>query len=243
MRKVNQAIDANVALVSIDWLLKSLDAGAKEPEAEYALDATAVGSQPSGNKRTANDDADEEEDPVSKKVKAVDGTARPKRKAATPKPADAPTAAAATTRSRRGKSATPAPAVKEEDEDEDSKKVAVGKGRPKKVAVPPTPVKEEEEEEEGNKDSPPEKKKKASAKGKAKVKGKGKAAVKAEDEEEEEEKENVVMKTVVKKGKAPVDELSGLAKTYHVYVDDTGTAWDATLNQTNVRNHSSRRFR
>lgn len=60
------------------------------------------------------------------------------------------------------------------------------------------------------------------------------------------------MKTVVKKGKAPVDEksgrasklpihplrwnreLNGAAGSHHVYVDDSGTVWDATLNQTNV---------
>ena len=222
--KVNQAIDTNLHLVSIDWLLKSVDAGGKEPEADYALDATAVGSQPSGTKRAAKDDV-EEEDPASKKAKAVDGTARPKRgKVTAPVPADGPPAA--TTRPRGEKSATPAPALKEEDDgDEDKKKVAVGKARPKKAVNPPTPVKEEEGEEE----QPVPKK--------IPVKGKGKGKAKAKAEKEEEEEEVVVMKTVVKKGKAPVDELSGLANSHHVYVDGSGTAWDATLNQTNVRNH------
>lgn len=76
-------------------------------------------------------------------------------------------------------------------------------------------------------------------------------------EEPEEEKEEEApepapnMKKIVKKGKAPVDELCSLAGkhnslsshavshcevgSHHVYVDGSGVAWDATLNQTDVR--------
>jgi poly [ADP-ribose] polymerase 2/3/4 len=78
--------------------------------------------------------------------------------------------------------------------------------------------------------------------------------VQEEPEEEEEVPEPAPnMKKIVKKGKAPVDELCGLAGTHipsrnhtlahcelctgshHVYVDGSGVAWDATLNQTDVR--------
>jgi poly [ADP-ribose] polymerase len=146
--------------VSIDWYLTSIEKEAKQPESEYAVDASAA-PQPSGVKRTADTAAsdskdDEEPEPAAKKSKAIDGTSRPKRGA-------------------------------------------------KKAPEPDKDQEEEEEEEE------------VKLKKTTLVKGKGKAKAKKnvkeeedKEEEEEEEEEKPVMKTIVKKGKAPVDEISGL---------------------------------
>lgn len=83
-----------------------------------------------------------------------------------------------------------------------------GTSRPKRGAKKaPEPDKDQEEEEEEE----------VKLKKTTLVKGKGKAKAKKnvkeeedKEEEEEEEEEKPVMKTVVKKGKAPVDEMSDL---------------------------------
>ncbi|KAA8912459.1 poly polymerase catalytic domain-containing protein [Sphaerosporella brunnea] len=241
--KVKQAQEKNIHIVTYAWLEKSIDNGVLEPEKEYAIDpeeAAAAASQTmanSGVKRPAEDEADdkidaaEEPEPASKKAKATDGTARPKRSAAKQAKEDrkeeeeedkAPPAA----RPKRGAKKAVAPVKdKEAEEEKPIAKTAKGRGRAKAAKnEEKDEAKEEDEEKEAEEEKP-----KAKA-----TRGKGKAKAKAEEEPEEEKEEEVKMKTVVKKGKAPVDECSGLQNSHHVYVDEQGVAWDATLNQTNI---------
>ncbi|TGZ82931.1 PARP-domain-containing protein [Ascodesmis nigricans] len=49
------------------------------------------------------------------------------------------------------------------------------------------------------------------------------------------------MKTVlVKKGKAPVDDMSGMSGSAHVYVDSDGVVFDACLNQTQIASNNNK---
>ncbi|KAG7090734.1 hypothetical protein E1B28_009824 [Marasmius oreades] len=52
------------------------------------------------------------------------------------------------------------------------------------------------------------------------------------------EKEEAKMVTVVKRGAAPVDPRSGKVNTHQVYVDNE--VWDATLNQTDVKDNKNK---
>ncbi|EAU88494.2 poly(ADP)-ribose polymerase [Coprinopsis cinerea okayama7 len=123
--------------------------------------------------------------------------------------------------------------------------------RPKRKAAAPAVA----TADDADSDEPPAKKVKTTAAPKGNAKGKAKprskAKVVSEDEEmedvedeEEEEKEPTPpppkMKTVIRKGKAPVDELCPLAGSHHVYVDETGVAWDATLNQTDIGRNNNK---
>ncbi|CAG8809596.1 19643_t:CDS:2, partial [Dentiscutata erythropus] len=47
------------------------------------------------------------------------------------------------------------------------------------------------------------------------------------------------MVTIIKKGKAPVDEMFSMNKTTHVYADDQ-IVWDCLLNQTNVKGNNNK---
>ncbi|EIN11407.1 PARP-domain-containing protein [Punctularia strigosozonata HHB-11173 SS5] len=47
------------------------------------------------------------------------------------------------------------------------------------------------------------------------------------------------MKTVIKRGAAPVDEISGLVSTHQVFAD-AEDVWDATLNQTNIGKNANK---
>ena len=49
-------------------------------------------------------------------------------------------------------------------------------------------------------------------------------------------------KTVVVKGKAPVDSECPLAGTSHVYYDTTSGVWDCMLNQTNLQNNNNKYY-
>ena len=68
------------------------------------------------------------------------------------------------------------------------------------------------------------------------------ATMHLDDEEEKEEKkekesdepEPEQKKTIIIKGKAPVDEYCPDGMRYHVYEGSDGTVWDAMLNQTNI---------
>ncbi|TFK29997.1 PARP-domain-containing protein [Coprinopsis marcescibilis] len=175
--KVTAAKDAGIPIVSLDWLMKSIEEKKREDEANYALGT------------------------VTSKAASVP-----------------PTAAPVNT-------------------------------RPKRKATTVPPVEEESEEEK-----PPAKKSKTVA---TKAKGKGKAKAKEEseddamDEDDDDDKAPVKaatptpppapkMKTVIKKGKAPVDEVCHLAGTHHVYVDASGVVWDATLNQTDIGRNNNK---
>ncbi|RPA93621.1 PARP-domain-containing protein [Choiromyces venosus 120613-1] len=128
----------------------------------------------------------------------------------------------------------PAPAATKAKAEELPKKRTRGK-----AASPPPAAKVAAEEESEEETKPAAKKAKALSVGKSK--GKGKAKEEPKDEEEEEEKEKVKkMKTVVKKGKAPVDELCPIAGQAHVYVDPSGIVYDATLNQANIGNNNNK---
>jgi len=67
--------------------------------------------------------------------------------------------------------------------------------------------------------------------------GKSKSAVK--DDPEEESKP--VMKSVIKKGLAPVDSECPGAEGYHVFCEGT-EVWDVMLNQTNIQNNNNKYF-
>ena len=84
---------------------------------------------------------------------------------------------------------------------------------------------------------------KAAPKASSKAKGKrsGKRSVADDDNDEDEEEDaKPVMKSIVVKGKAPVDDKCGKAANCHVYVDGDGVVWDAMLNQTNIQNNNNK---
>ncbi|KAF8954823.1 poly polymerase catalytic domain-containing protein [Flammula alnicola] len=62
------------------------------------------------------------------------------------------------------------------------------------------------------------------------------AVIPADDEPAEEQKKMV---TVIKRGAAPVDPVSGLVATHQVYSNDEGV-WDAMLNQTDVSGNQNK---
>ena len=68
---------------------------------------------------------------------------------------------------------------------------------------------------------------------------KSKAAVKDDPEEEEESKP--VMKSVIKKGLAPVDSECPSVDTHHVYTEGRDI-WDVMLNQTNIQNNNNKYY-
>jgi hypothetical protein len=232
---VKQAQEKNIHIVTYTWLEKSLDNGVLEPEAEYAIEVEETLSGATGVKRPAEEeedgdvemkDAEPVPEPASKKAKATNGSARPKRGAAKAVKEDEkdeeeekttdsgarPKREAAKAakeeekqeeekpagRPKRGAAKKAAP-VKDEDEEEEKPKAKVTRGKSKAKAT-----KDEEEEPEAKKDD-----EETEEKPKAKSTKKGKAKA-----EEEPEKEEVKMKTVVKKGRAPVDEYSGLQCKY-----------------------------
>ncbi len=76
----------------------------------------------------------------------------------------------------------------------------------------------------------------------AKAKKKPAAAAKAnEDDDEEADSPEKKLKSVVKKGKAPVDSLCPIAGSHHVFFDDDGI-WDCMLNQTNIQNNNNKYY-
>ena len=109
-------------------------------------------------------------------------------------------------------------------------------------------VKEEEQEDEDEDEDVPKakaaggKKRKAVAEKvvKSKSEPKRKKGKKNEDEDDTEDKPK--MKSVVKKGKAPVDEHCHKASSAHVLCDDDGVVWDCMLNQTNIQNNNNKYY-
>lgn len=87
--------------------------------------------------------------------------------------------------------------------------------RGKAAGLPPAAKVAVDEESEEEETKPAAKKAKAMPVGKGKGKGKGKAKEEPEEDEGEEEKQKIEevkkMKTIVKKGKAPVDEFCPIA--------------------------------
>jgi poly [ADP-ribose] polymerase len=126
---------------------------------------------------------------------------------------------------------------------------------PKKRKAGSTVVAADEEDKAKDEDqNPPAKKAKADAKGKGKAKQEPEKD-ETKNAEDDKKKEEPKIKTIVKKGKAPVDELCPVARktsfssflgllpyspifcslgTAHVYVDSAGCIYDATLNQANI---------
>lgn len=193
---------AGIYLVSLNWLLESIEADIVLAEKNYIFDAAAAPAAPAApapsgpsssqasataaprvgtriSKRTASNlkdmviDSDEKKDnPPAKKTRST----------------------------AKGKAV---------DKDKDADKMDIDgeeeeeKPAPKKTKAAAKGKKVKDEEKDADA-------KLVTAQTKGKGKGKGKAAPKSEDEQEEEEEEEEVkpnMKTVIKKGKAPVDEL------------------------------------
>ncbi|KAI5793031.1 poly-ribose polymerase [Geopyxis carbonaria] len=174
--KVKQALEQNIHIVSLEWLLDSVEKNDKQPEANYQL---------ADNPSTTNTiRAPPPQPPVQSIVNS-----------------------------------SPEPSL--------SKKRTSSR---KKTEV----VKDTENVEDEDKDDEPPTKKSKSTTLKTKRNGKAAANPVKDEDSDEAPGEDVKMKTVIKKGKAPVDELCSLAKSHHVYVDPSGTPWDATLNQTNI---------
>jgi len=67
------------------------------------------------------------------------------------------------------------------------------------------------------------------------------AKVKEEEDEEEHEEEKPVMKSIVRKGLAPVDSDCPHSNDYHVYTEGR-EVWDTMLNQTNIQNNNNKYF-
>ncbi|KAF7297838.1 Poly [ADP-ribose] polymerase [Mycena kentingensis (nom. inval.)] len=70
-------------------------------------------------------------------------------------------------------------------------------------------------------------------------KAKGKAAAVADDDDDKKDDKPAKMVTVLKRGRAPVDSLSGKVNTHQVYSSSTDT-WDAMLNQTNIGGNNNK---
>lgn len=250
---MKSAQSAGLYLVSLNWLLESIEAGKVLAEKDYIFDAAvAPASAPSGPSTTRSNA------PAAPRV----GTRVSKRTASNlkdmviesdeekEKPPIKKTRGAA-----KGKVVDEVKVVDKMDVDEDEEEEE--KPAPKKAGV----VKGKKEKVEEKKADP----KPVAAKGKAKGKGKAVAKVTPKDDEEEEEEEKEVkkeevkpkMKTIIKKGKAPVDEfcpnrgrlplihsnysmmhrylwIFALTDSLHVFVDAAGTVYDATLNQTDI---------
>jgi poly [ADP-ribose] polymerase len=114
-------------------------------------------------------------------------------------------------------------------------------GNKRKVKAAAADEDEEEEEEE---------KKKPAAKGKGK---KAAVVLKSADNDDEEEEADPAPKkpkssyksdpadirTIVVKGKAPVDDQCTISSSVHVYTEGE-EAWDACLNQTNIGNNNNK---
>ncbi len=94
----------------------------------------------------------------------------------------------------------------------------------------------EQEEEE---DAPAPAKRGRKAKGKAKAK-KIKEEEEDNDDAEEDEDEGAKMKSVVLKGKAPVDEHCPAKDKCHVLDEGGEDVWDCMLNQTNIQNNNNK---
>lgn len=201
--KVKAAIGAGAHLVSLAWLLESIDKGAKEDESKFSLQTNdkavvAANNAPRRSTRRAASNLSaldvQEETPAVKKQKLEDGTAG-------------------------------------------------GNKRAKKVAEPESKPEESKEDKnneqaDGKEDESPKTAPAAKSKSKAKKGGKASKADAVKHEDTSEDKP--VMKTIIKKGRAPVDELCPLKGSYHVYTDKNDVAWDATLNQTNIGDNNNK---
>ena len=107
-------------------------------------------------------------------------------------------------------------------------------------------VKDEEEEDE-DEDVPKakagNKKRKAAAEKAVKSKSEPKKKKgKKNGEEEDDSEEKPRMKSVLKKGAAPVDEHCNKASSAHVLCDDDGVVWDCMLNQTNIAQNNNKYY-
>ncbi|KAJ3724305.1 poly polymerase catalytic domain-containing protein [Lentinula guzmanii] len=101
------------------------------------------------------------------------------------------------------------------------------------VAKPKSKTKRARTSSDDEDDAPPAKKP-ASKKAK-----KSKAAVDTKDEDIEMEDKPVNVKQVIKRGAAPVDEVSGKVSTHQVYANEEGV-WDAMLNQTDINENKNK---
>ncbi len=94
-----------------------------------------------------------------------------------------------------------------------------------------------EQEEEEDAPAPAKRGRKAKGKGKAKAK---KIKEEEEDNDDAEEDEGAKMKSVVLKGKAPVDEHCPVKDKCHVLDEGGEDVWDCMLNQTNIQNNNNK---
>ncbi|KAE9409403.1 PARP-domain-containing protein [Gymnopus androsaceus JB14] len=115
---------------------------------------------------------------------------------------------------------------------------AAAPAAPAPAAKPKSKGKRARATSDDEEDSPAPAKKPASKKAK-----KSKAVVDedAEEEEEEEAPKPAKMKQVIKRGAAPVDDMSGKVSTHLVYVNEE-CVWDAMLNQTNIKENNNKYY-
>ncbi|KAI5820171.1 poly polymerase catalytic domain-containing protein [Pyronema omphalodes] len=187
--KVQAAVTAGIPIVTLEWLLKSIEANAAQDAKDYLVkDCDAE----SGKKRSATPEVKDEDEqtPAAKKTKAEDGTARP-------------------TRAKLDSKDTKSTTETSKQNDEDGKDaVVIANGRGKRGAAKTVTTDSDSKDDT-------------------------KVPAKAKTPEPE-------MKTVLRKGKAPVDELSLLQNTHHVYVGLDGCARDGTLNLTDIKGNNNK---
>ncbi len=97
-----------------------------------------------------------------------------------------------------------------------------------------------EQEEEEEEDAPAPAKRGRKAKGKGKAKAKKIKEEGEEDNDDAEEEEGAKMKSVVLKGKVPVDEHCPVKDKCHVLDEGGEDVWDCMLNQTNIQNNNNK---
>ncbi|KAJ7356738.1 PARP-domain-containing protein [Mycena albidolilacea] len=194
-------------------------ASTRTKTAPAAAAPAATTSKSKAKRARAESDEEEEDDAPAPKKPAA-------KKAAAKKPAS--------------KKAKVADDDEDEEEDEDdapaAKKPASKKAAAKKPASKKAKLADDDEDDE---DDAPAAKKPASKKAPAKKPASKKKAV-ADDDDDDAPAPKMV--TVLKRGKAPVDKLSGKVDTHQVYSNDEGV-WDAMLNQTNIDgNNNNNKF-
>ncbi|KAH8145222.1 uncharacterized protein LAJ45_10783 [Morchella importuna] len=213
--KVRSAQASGIHVVSLDWLLESIESKKALAETGYVFGSI----QPAPTTTTVAGKSADGSDPAQPPRRMSKRTASNLKDMAKNEDQEEEKPAPKKTKGSQGKS------KRNEDQDVDMEDA------PPKAADGVKTVKGEDEEDTKDAAKPEEKKAKASTKGKGKAK-------KEPTPEPEEVKPK--MKTVIKKGKAPVDEYCPLANRVHVYVDGAGVVYDATLNQTDIGNNNNK---
>lgn len=220
--KVRSAQAAGTHILSLDWLLKSIESKKVLAEAEFLYSSiqptiTTTVARASGNESDTLLPARRMSKRTASNLKDLTKNEDPEEEKPLPK------------KTRSGKNDK---SSKDDQDDVMTDAVTqIKEDKVKKIKVDDSTKARKEEEEETEV-------KPAETKTKASTKGKGKA--KKEPTPEIEEIVKPKMKTVIKKGRAPVDEYCPIASTSHVFVGTDGSVYDATLNQTDIGNNNNK---